>query len=310
MQADADSIRADVEVAEALGGAAASVTGWIEGLIEKLPAIIAALLVLVLFFVAARILRAAVVRVMRRFTAKTEVSKVIAGFAFVAVMIAGLIVALGIMDLDKTVTSLLAGAGIVGLALGFAFQDTAQNLIAGIILNVRDEFREGHIVQTNEYMGVVEKVEIRATMIRTFEGQLVVIPNAKVFQNPLVNYSHFGIRRIDLPVGVSYGDDLERARAVATRAVEDLESRDTSRPIEVFYTGFGSSSITFELRFWVPFRKQTDFLSARSEAVVRIKRAFDREDITIPFPIRTLDFSAVGGVEMRDAWPTAGGNGG
>ena len=106
---------------------------------------------------------------------------------------------------------------------------------------------------------------------------------------------------MDVPVGVSYADDLQTAKRVAIAAVEALECRLSDRPVELFYEGFGDSAITFVVRFWIPFARQPDYLAARSAAVVAIKQAFDREGITIPFPIRTLDFAKVGGTTLPDA---------
>lgn len=126
-------------------------------------------------------------------------------------------------------------------------------------------------------------------------GETVIIPNKDIFQNPIENYTRTQDRRVDIPVGVSYGDDLERAQEVATRAVEAVRPRNLSRPVEVFYSEFGESSINFELRFWIQDAQQTPYLDARSKAIKAIKAAFDREGITIPFPIRTLDFAKVGG---------------
>lgn len=101
---------------------------------------------------------------------------------------------------------------------------------------------------------------------------------------------------MDVPVGISYGDDLERAERIAVEAVEGVPGRDPDRTVELFYGGFGDSSIDFTLRFWIPFdNHEPDYLSARSEAVKRVKAAFDAQGVTIPFPIRTLDFSKVGG---------------
>src|SRR5699024_9041806 len=104
------------------------------------------------------------------------------------------------------------------------------------------------------------------------------------------NYTKNFERRIDLTCGVSYGDDLEKAKKLAIEAVESLDSYDSSKPIELFYTEFGGSSINFDIRFWVYFARNPDFLSVRSDAIVAIKKKFDENDISIPFPIRTLDF--------------------
>jgi small conductance mechanosensitive channel len=106
-------------------------------------------------------------------------------------------------------------------------------------------------------------------------------------------------------VGVSYGSDLRQAREAALAALAGVPGRDTTRDSEVFYEQFGDSSIDLTARFWIPFERETDFLSARSEAVVRIKDAFDAAGITIPFPIRTLDFSTVGGRLLSEELQTS-----
>jgi small conductance mechanosensitive channel len=258
---------------------------------------------LLAFWLFARAVRGLVLKVVRRIAPQPELNRLVAAAAYLFVLGLGLVLALGVLNLDKTVTSLLAGAGIIGLAVGFAFQDIAENFIAGIILNIRNQFTEGDIIESGDFMGVVERVQLRATALRTFPGQRVLIPNAQVFKNPIVNYSQSGKRRVDISVGVAYGDDLAKARRTAVAAVEALAHRDRARDVELYYEGFGDSSINFQLRFWIDFRSQKDFLRARSDAIEAIKSAFDEAGITIPFPIRTLDFAggAVGGQGLGEA---------
>lgn len=300
--------RAAFDVQNALGDAWGKVVAWLEGLVESLPNIIAAIVVVFLFVVLARMVGKGVRKLVDRIADQPEVNRLVAATAQIAVIGLGLVLALGVLNLDKTVTSLLAGAGIIGLALGFAFQDIAENFIAGIFLNVRNQFREGDIIESGDFMGTVERVRLRATALRTFPGQRVLIPNAEVFKNPIINYTQAGRRRVDIPVGVAYGDDLEQARTIAAAAVEELSVVEPGRPVEVFYEGFGDSSINFQLRFWIRFGLQTEYLKARSDAIEAIKKAFDREGITIPFPIRTLDFDggAVGGQGLSGAVREAG----
>jgi small conductance mechanosensitive channel len=121
-----------------------------------------------------------------------------------------------------------------------------------------------------------------------------------VFENPIMNYSSLGRRRIDLSVGVSFGDDLAKAKEVAIRAVEEVPQRLPERAIELYYEEIGESSINFVIRFWISFSKQGDYLGARSEAIERIKKAFDAEGITMPFPTRTLDFAVKGGETLTE----------
>ena len=135
-----------------------------------------------------------------------------------------------------------------------------------------------------------------------------MIPNADVYKNPIINYTFSGKHRVDVDVGVSYSDDLEKAKSVAIEAVEGLEVRDGSRDVQLFYNEFGGSSINFTVRFWIDYRRQVEFHQARSDAIMAIKKAFDENDITIPFPIRTLDFGAgpSGGKGLETSLRSAG----
>jgi small conductance mechanosensitive channel len=207
---------------------------------------------------------------------------------------------LSVLQLDKAVTSILAGAGIAGLALAFAFQDIATNFISGIFISFRRPLHVGDVVKISNYMGKVEEINLRDTMIRTFQGQMVIIPNKDVFQNPIENYSLLGKRRMDLNIGVSYGDDLEKVKAVTLDAVRNLDGLCEDEETSFFYQGFADSSITYLLRLWVNSPEQPAYLKMGSDAIIAIKKAYDKEGITLPFPIRTLDFGIKGGVPLKD----------
>ena len=278
-------------------------TEWFQGAILLLPNLVIAILVLIVFWLLARGARGVVRNLLRRVSGNRQVIGLLARLSYIAVIAIGIFVALGILNLDKTVTTLLAGVGVIGLALGFAFQDLAANFMSGVLMAVRRPFELDDVIESNDYMGVVEELSLRSTLIRTFQGQVVMIPNKDIFGSPLVNYSIKKQRRVDLGCGVAYGDDLEKARDIAVKAIEGLELRDSSRNVELFYNEFGGSSINFTLRFWVDFGKQTDFLHAQSEAIIALKHAFDEGGVTIPFPIRTLDFGVVGGEPLAEAVP-------
>ena len=116
-------------------------------------------------------------------------------------------------------------------------------------------------------------------IIRTPQGQIVYIPNKVVYENPFTNYTKNFERRIDLSCGISYGDDLEKVKKIATEAISSIEKRDKNKDVEFFFTEFGSSSI-----------------------IMALKKAFDENDIMIPFPIRTLDFGIRGGEKLNTMW--------
>lgn len=278
-------------------------SGWVEAAVLALPNFALAVLVLVLFWIASKVIRHALRRVLATTPVVRQIRRLLVNVTGIVVIATGLFIALGVLELDKTVTSLLAGAGIVGLALGFAFQDVAANFIAGLYLAFVRPIHVGDVIETNDFFGTVERIDLRSMTLRRPEGQMVLIPNKLVFETPLVNYNDLGRRRVDLPVGVAYGDDLEKVMDVAMEAVEGVEGRDPERATELYYTEFGDSSINFVVRFWIPFDRQSQYLEARSQAIRRVKGAFDEAGITIPFPIRTLDFGVVGGEKLSEALP-------
>jgi small conductance mechanosensitive channel len=132
------------------------------------------------------------------------------------------------------------------------------------------------------------------------QGQDVVIPNRLIVENVYTHYTMNGIRRIDLGIGISYGDDLEKAERITLQAIQKLDFLKEDKPVDLYYEEFGSSSINFILRYWVDFSKETDYLKALSEGIKSIKTAYDENDITITFPIRTLDFGMKGGKTFSD----------
>ncbi|WP_420315773.1 mechanosensitive ion channel family protein [Ekhidna sp.] len=274
--------------------------GWLESLTAMLPNFAVAVIVMVTFILAAKGVRAVASKLFKRFYDKPAIRNLFTTIVYIAVLGIGLMVALNVLHLKQTVSSLLAGAGIIGLALGFAFQDISANFISGVLIAIRKPIEVGDIIKIQDYMGTVDEINLRVTVLKTFQGLHVIIPNKEVFQNPLTNYTKTNERRIDLECGVSYGDDLEKAKDVALKAVEELPYLMEGKDVKLFYTSFGDSSINYVLQFWIKYPDQPGFLEARSEAIMAVKKAYDENNITIPFPIRTLDFGIKGGEALSD----------
>jgi len=275
------------------------VNGWWESAVSMLPNFIIAVLVVVLFFIIAKYIKKAITKLLYKLYGSSAIINLFANIVYLSILTAGTFVALDILDLDKTVTSMLAGLGIIGLALGFAFQEIAANFISGIILSVNKPFTIGDIIEIDNIMGTVETVSLRTTNVRTFTGNKVFIPNKIVFQNPIFNFTENGKRRIDLEVGISYGDDLAKVKEVTLEAIKELDDTLEGEPIDFYYTGYGGSSINFTVMFWTEYtKKHSEFLSARHDAIMNITQKFRENDITIPFPIRTLDFGIKGGEKL------------
>jgi len=274
-----------------------SLQSWLNGFIDLLPNLVLAVVIVAAFGFGSRYVQKAVCQLIGRMTQRKAVANLFANIAKLATVVVGVFIALGLLHLDKTVTSLLAGVGVVGLALGFAFQDIAANFVSGVLMVFRRPFADGDIVEIGGETGHVQKIELRATQLTTFDGLTVTLPNKEVFQNKIINYTRTSHRRVSFDVGVAYSDDLRVAQQTAVDAISKISNRATDRDVEVYYTSFGDSSINFTLRFWLNEADQQSYLKARSEAIMCLKEAFDKAEITIPFPIRTLDFGAseVGG---------------
>jgi small conductance mechanosensitive channel len=277
---------------DALGAMMIKLQGWGRAFVLMLPNLLVALLVAALFWLLSRLAHRVARAALDRFSHNRQINGLIASLLSFVVLGAGLFIALGVLELDKTVTTLLAGAGILGLALGFAFQDIASNFIAGVLISLRHPFRLGDLLETNGFFGTVQSIHLRSTELLRPEGQVVLIPNKLVFEKPIVNYSLFGKRRIDLRVGVSYGDDLGEVKRIVIAAVEGVEPRDLSCPVELFFEEFGDSSVDLVVRFWIEFHRQGQYLQAKSDAIERIEAAFNAAGLTFPFPTRTLDLPA------------------
>lgn len=264
--------------------------GWGESFILKLPNFLVAVLVFVLFWYGAKYVSKFVRNILMR-GVKQDSIKVMAGqTAFAITVLIGFFIALGIMDLDKVLTSVLAGAGVVGLAIGLALQGTLNNTFSGVILSFMPKLQLGDWVESNDYSGIVEDITLRNVTIRQADNNYVIIPNANIVDSPFKNWSQTNRSRVFLSCGVGYESDLEAVKKLTIETLTNEFEQQSNEDIEFFYEGFGDSSINFVARFWAPVTKRKDMLVAQDRAIIAIKKAFDAHDINIPFPIRTLDF--------------------
>jgi small conductance mechanosensitive channel len=273
---------------------------WLYAIGANLPNLALSVLILIAALFLAKIVR----RFSKKYLLKVRTDETISSFlsrlfAFVTV-IAGVMLALSILDLTKTVSSILAGLGIVGLALGFAFQDTAANFLSGIYITFNQPYAIGDIVETKDgIMGYVQDINLRVTKIRTFDGPIVYVPNRHLFQENFTNYTEYGKRRLRLECGISYGEDLENVEAVVIEALSSVQGRCDKEDVTVHWQEFGDSSINFIANIWLEYSNNNQaYIGVKNEAIKKLKSAFDANDIMIPFPIRTLDFGIKGGVTL------------
>ena len=193
----------------------------------------------------------------------------------------------GLDALGVAIVPILGALGIAGIALAFAFQDILENFVAGVLLQLQRPFTYGDQVSINDHEGTVHAIDSRIVTIITPAGETIKVPSATVIKSDINNYTQQGQRRTSLPVGVAYGSDLRTVERVLQDAVDGAEGVQASPKPEVYFTGFGDSSLDFDVRFWHEPSIAT-FWKTRHAVGLRIERALGDAGITIPFPQRTV----------------------
>jgi small conductance mechanosensitive channel len=264
--------------------------GWGEDIILKTPNFILAILVFILFWYAGKYLSHFIKKILLKKVGQESIKSILARTTFIATVLVGFFTALAILDLDKVLTSVLAGAGVVGLAIGLALQGTLHNTFSGFILSFLPNIQIGDWIISNGHEGKVTDINLRSVTILEADNNAVVIPNSKIIDAPFKNFSGTSRSRISISCGIGYESDLEFVKKVTTQAITDIFPQGPNEDIEFFYTGFGDSSINYLIRYWTNVKNRKDILDAQSRGIMAIKAAYNANNINIPFPIRTLDF--------------------
>jgi small conductance mechanosensitive channel len=258
--------------------------GWVEGSVAMLPNIVIASLLLFLFYILGRFFAVLLERVLARLTDNPAIIKLLAKAGQFLVVSSGFFTALGILHLDKAVTSLLAGAGVLGLALGFAFQEIAANFIAGFLIAFTKPYSVGDVIEVKNFQGRVDRMNLRTTVLIIDDGQSVLIPNKDVFTNPLKNYTSEGRSRLTLNFTVPYGADLAALKIAVQKALEPLSGLMAKTTPRVVYMGFNDLGVRMTVYMWMSVPSKIDSFTLTDDAILRITGALAELGIEIPTP--------------------------
>lgn len=280
----------DFELSRAFEKIMDKLYGWGEDIILATPNFLLAIVIFVAFWYVGKYLGHFIKKVLLQKVGQESIKAILARTAFIITVLIGFFTALAILDLDKVLTSVLAGAGVVGLAIGLALQGTLHNTFSGFILSFLPNIQIGDWIVTNNHEGKVTDINLRSVIILEADNNAVMIPNSKIIDSPFKNFTGTKRSRITISCGVGYESDLEIVKIVTTEAIEALYKQNKNEEIEFFYTEFGDSSINYIIRFWTAVKDRKDILAAQSAGIMAIKAAYNAHNINIPFPIRTLDF--------------------
>jgi len=248
--------------------------------------VITAIIVLIVGYFVAIILSKYIIRIMT----KAHIAQIITIFTakvvkvFIIVFAIATILGMFGIDVGAAVISLSVVSGFI---VGFAFQETLGNLAAGVMIIITKPFKENDFVKIGGNTGSVEQVGASTTTLVTYDNKKIIIPNSKVWGEPIINYTAFDTRLIDIEIGISYTDDMNKSVQTALNVLKN-HSKILKKPDPVVQVkSLGDSSVNLMVRGWV---NKDDFWSVKREIIHIIKETFDKEGITIPFKQVDVNF--------------------
>lgn len=245
--------------------------------------IIAALAILIFGRWVAKIIEKVIHNVMEKRGVDPTIVNFISNLTYFALLIFVILAALSQVGIQTT--SFIAILGAAGLAIGLALQGSLSNFAAGFLLIVFRPFKVDDFIEAAGVIGTVEKIQIFTTQLKTPDNKTIIIPNAKLTDDNIVNWSTKGTRRVDLVMGIGYDDDIDKAKAIMHEALKE-DSRILAEPApKIAVVELADSSVNFVVRPWV---QANDYWNVYFDATERIKKKFDAAGISIPFPQRDV----------------------
>ncbi|MDZ7872151.1 MAG: mechanosensitive ion channel family protein [Rhizobium sp.] len=282
------------------------------GFMAMLPLIGIGIAVFLVFWMIASFTRKGI----ERYTSKREkysgAAIAFSRLAYIGIIFFGLMVAVTVAFPSITPARLFSALGIGGVAIGFAFKDIFQNLLAGILILVRQPFKVGDEITSGEFTGTVENIETRATFIRTYDGKRIIVPNSRIYTEPVTVISAYDILRSEYDVGIGYGDDVGEARKFALEAVKGVEGVLSDPAPDVLLWDLAGFSQNLRVRWWTdPVRGNV--VQVKDRVLETVAKRLSEAGIDLPFPTNVVLFhdqtEAIDGdrTKQREGWP-AGNN--
>jgi small-conductance mechanosensitive channel len=257
---------------------------FIENFIRGIPNLLTALGIFIVSLYLARFLSNILRRVLRSRKAPEGVTHLLGQLTLWTVILIGMITAL---QRFFDVTAFLAGLGIVGFTIGFALQDVMKNFASGIILLLQQPFHVGESIELVGFEGTVLAIDLRTTEIRASDGRIVILPNASVLANPIVNYTRARQRRVDLSLSLSHGTDPNIARQIILKAIEEVPGFVRKPEPVIVFNSLTDSALELNVNFWIDVTKN-DPLHAKDTVLIKVKSMFNEQGIEIPHPVQAV----------------------
>jgi small conductance mechanosensitive channel len=248
---------------------------WYEDVVRFLPNLLLIAVILLLTISISHRSQGFVRQVAERSQAPREIGDLLARIARITILLVGVLIVLGQLGLSSAVLSFVAGLGIAGIVIGFALQDIVKHFAAGVLLLMLRPFRIGDQIQVSGFEGRVQDVQLRATVLKTENGNEVLIPNADVYNSAVVNFSRYDLRRQTITLKVPEQLDLARVRAALAQALLEVPGVAANPTPSVVATSLDGSVVTIEARFWVD-ERAADPATATTGVIAVARRVFDQ----------------------------------
>lgn len=272
----------------------------------RVPYIFVGIVLFFIFLLVSRITKGTIRKTSERTRLDPMLAELFARLSSMAIIIFGLSAAAMVIIPTFKPSDLITGLGITSVALGFALKEVLQNFFAGILILWRRPFVVGDQIRVKDFEGTVEEINIRATRIKTYNGERVVVPNSELFLNEVVVRTAFDSRRVRFTVGIAYPESIEKARDVIQSVLEKTEGVLPEPAPSVHVVELGDFSVNFSVLFWaLPQQNNVRLVSDR--VITNIKLALDEADIEIPYPHSVVflhDKSGEYNLRVKNALPT------
>ena len=255
-----------------------------ENFIAGIPNLLTALAIFIVSLYLARLISNLLRSVLQRRRAPAGVSNLLGQLVLWSIVVAGIITAL---QRFFDVTAFLAGLGILGFTIGFALQDIMKNFASGVILLLQQPFHVGETIGVKGFDGTVLAIDLRATEMRAADGRVVILPNAEVLANPIINYSRANHRRVDFSLNLSHTSEPGMVRQIILEAIEDVEGYVSEPAPVIVFNSITDSALELNVSFWVDVTKN-DPVHAKDTVLLKVKSLFNEKGIEIPHPVQAV----------------------
>jgi small-conductance mechanosensitive channel len=258
---------------------------WLSSFIQFIPKLVSGIVIFIITLIASGFIAKWIRRLAKKKIENVEILQLIFMVTRWTVIIFGTVMALAQVDFD--VTGFIAGLGIAGFTIGFALQDIAKNFISGLLLLYRQPFNIGDYVMVSDFSGTVKEINVRDTVVQTLDGELVIIPNTAVFENPILNYTHSHLRRSKVVIGLGYEEDVNQSVEIFLNAIKNVPGVEGEPEPIIRAEELGDSALIMSALFWVN-QDKNNLLNVHSKVVTAIKETSDKYGINLPYPVQTV----------------------